>query len=77
LPFKYVLRLEKDKVFYKPITCTSRRIKWEIISGCSNCGKSKEEIIKALREKRIDLKKKLEELEKGGLPTVITTEVPH
>jgi hypothetical protein len=51
--------------------------KWEIISGCSNCGKSKEEIIKALREKKIDLKKRLEELKKLGLPTVITTEVQH
>jgi hypothetical protein len=50
---------------------------WEIISGCSNCGKSKEEIIKALKEKKIDLKKKLEELKRQGLPTVITTEIRH
>jgi hypothetical protein len=51
--------------------------KWEIISGCSNCGKSKEEIIKALKGKEIDLKKKLEELKKQGLPTVITIELQH
>jgi hypothetical protein len=51
--------------------------KLEIISGCSNCGKSKEEIIKALKGKEIDLKKKLEELKKQELPTVITTEVTH
>jgi NACalpha-BTF3-like transcription factor len=51
--------------------------RWEIISDCSNCGKSKEEIIKALKEKKIDLKKKLEELRKQGLPTVITTEIRH
>jgi hypothetical protein len=30
--------------------------KLEIISGCSNCGKSKEGIVKALEEKEIDLK---------------------
>jgi hypothetical protein len=46
--------------------------KLEIISGCSNCSKSKGEILKALKEKKVDLKKKLEELKKQGLPTVIT-----
>jgi hypothetical protein len=49
--------------------------KLEIISGCSNCGKSKEEIIKALKGKEIDLKKRLEELKRQGLPTVITSEI--
>jgi len=51
--------------------------KLEIISGCSNCGKNKEEIIKAFKEKKIDLKKKLEELKKQGFPTVITSEIRH
>jgi len=36
---------------------------------------SKEEIVKALKEKNIDWKKRLEELKKQGLPTVITTEI--
>jgi hypothetical protein len=39
--------------------------------------KSKKEVIKALKEKEIDLKKKLEELKKQGLPTVITSEIRH
>jgi len=49
--------------------------KFEIISGCSNCGKSKEEVVKALKEKNIDWKKRLEDLKKQGLPSVITTEI--
>lgn len=44
--------------------------KLEIISGCSSCGKSKEEIIKALKESKVDWKKRLEELKKQGFPTV-------
>jgi tryptophanyl-tRNA synthetase len=51
--------------------------KWEIISGCLNCGKSKEEIIKALKEKKIDLKKRLEELRKQGFSLVITIKIQH
>jgi len=47
----------------------------EIVSGCSNCGKSKEEIVKALKERKIDWKKRLEELKRQGLPSVITTEI--
>jgi uncharacterized Zn finger protein len=47
--------------------------KIEIISDCSNCGKSKKEIIKALQEKKINLRKRLEELKKLGLSTIITT----
>jgi hypothetical protein len=53
------------------------REKIEIISGCSNCGKSKGEVIKALKEKKIDWKERLEELRKQGFPTVITTEIRH
>ena len=49
--------------------------KFEIISGCSRCGRSKEEVVKALKEKRIDWKKRLEDLKKQGLPSVITTEI--
>ena len=51
--------------------------KLEIISGCSNCGKSKEEIMKALRRKEIDLKKRLEELRKQGFSPVVTTKIQH
>ena len=47
----------------------------EIISGCSNCGRSKEDVVKALKEMNIDWKKRLKELKKQGLPTVITTEI--
>jgi hypothetical protein len=53
------------------------REKLEVISGCSNCGRSREEIIKALKEKKIDLKKRLEELKRQGFPTLITTEIQH
>lgn len=28
--------------------------KWEVISGCSNCGKIKEKVIKALKESEVD-----------------------
>ena len=51
--------------------------KWEIVSGCSNCGKSKEEVVGALKEKKVDWKKRLEELKKQGFPSVITTEIQH
>lgn len=51
--------------------------KWEIISGCSNCGESKNEVIKALKWGKIDWKKRLEEPKKQGFPTVITTEIRH
>ncbi len=54
----------------------SYKEKIEIIFDCLNCArKSKEEIMKALKEKKIDWKKMLEELKKQGLPTVITTEI--
>lgn len=48
------------------------REKYEIISGCSNCGKSKKEVSKALKEggKR-DKRKRLEELRKQGFPVTI------
>lgn len=48
--------------------------KYEIISDCKNCEKSKKEIEKALKEgSKIDFKKKIEELKKAGLPTTITS----
>ena len=52
------------------------REKYEIISGCSSCGKSKKEVSKALKEggKR-DYRKKLKELSKQGFPMKITIKV--
>jgi len=41
----------------------------------SSRGRSKEEVVKALKEKKIDWKKRLKELKKQGLPSVITTEI--
>jgi hypothetical protein len=51
--------------------------KLEVISGCLNCGKSRKEVIKALKEKKIDLKRRLEELKRQGFPSLITTEIRH
>jgi hypothetical protein len=44
-----------------------------LISRCSNRGKSGEDIMKALKEKKVDFKKRLEELKKQGFSPVITT----
>jgi len=50
--------------------------KYEIQSGCSNCGKSQKEIEKALKEGKPDVdkeKKILERLKQQGFPNEITT----
>jgi len=50
--------------------------KYEINSGCSNCGKSKKEVEKAMKEGKEDTdkeKKILERLKQQGFPNEITT----
>ena len=50
--------------------------KYEIVSGCSACGKSEKEIQKALKKRSVkDYTKRIEELRKAGLPTEITMRV--
>jgi hypothetical protein len=50
--------------------------KYEIQSGCSNCGKSQKEVENALKEGESDVDKEkriLERLKKQGFPEEITT----
>lgn len=52
--------------------------KYEVQANCPNCGKSAKEIEKAFNEGVKDpekTKKKLKELEKLGLPTIIETKM--
>ena len=51
--------------------------KFEVISGCSACGKSKEEVEKALNGplKKESHEERLKRLRESGIPTVIETPV--
>lgn len=53
--------------------------RYEIVSGCSNCGKNKKEIMKAFREgtkeEKERRKKRLEELKKIGFSGKIETKL--
>ena len=46
--------------------------KYEIISGCSECGKSKKELILIDKEGKIDHKERLKKWKEEGLPTRIS-----
>lgn len=50
--------------------------KYEFLSGCLNCGKSKKEVKEAYEgKKRLSHEERLRRLRESGLPTIIETKI--
>ncbi|MFH1825136.1 MAG: hypothetical protein ABH873_07950 [Candidatus Firestonebacteria bacterium] len=51
--------------------------KYNVLSGCEECGKSKKEVEKELNEgKQIPHEEKLKRAKESGMPTILETPVP-